>query len=185
MSGQEKAEDFARVVDEHYSRVFRAAVSVTRDRRLAEEIVQETFLAAFRKFGSFSGKSSPFTWLYRIMVNQFCRHYRREKLRSRLGFVRGENHSRQIENAESRSASPAAEAVRSEERRLVLEALERLPVKLRLPVAMHYFDGLPLSEIAAVLRCRVGTVKSRLFQARRRLCDGLRQKLVDRWSGNG
>jgi RNA polymerase sigma-70 factor (ECF subfamily) len=180
MSGHDKAEDFARVVDEHYSRVLRAAVSVARDRCLAEEIVQETFLAAFRKFGSFSGKSSLFTWLYRIMLNQYCRHYRREKLRRRLGFVRGENHSRQVENAESRNASPAAEAVNSEERRLVLEALERLPMKLRVPVAMHYLDGLPLNEIAEVLRCRLGTVKSRLFQARRRLCDVLRRRLVDR-----
>ncbi len=180
MSGQDKAEDFARVVDEHYSRVLRAAVSVARDRCLAEEIVQETFLAAFRKFESFSGKSSLFTWLYRIMLNQYCRHHRREKLRRRLGFVRGEDHSRQVENAESRNASPAAEAVNSEERRLVLEALERLPVKFRVPVAMHYLDGLPLSEIAEILRCRLGTVKSRLFQARRRLCDVLRKKLVDR-----
>jgi RNA polymerase sigma-70 factor (ECF subfamily) len=180
MSGQDKAEEFARVVEAHYERVLRAAVSVARDRRLAEEIVQETFLAAFRNFESFSGKSSLFTWLYRIMLNQYCRHHRREKLRKRLGFVRGESHSRQVENAESRNASPSAEAVGSEEGKLVLEALERLPAKLRLPVAMHYLDGLPLGEIAEILRCRLGTVKSRLFQARRRLCDVLRRKLVDR-----
>lgn len=180
MSGQDKTEDFARVVDEHYGRVLRAALSVTRDANLAEEVVQETFLAAFRKFGSFSGKSSVFTWLYRIMLNQYCRHYRRERLRRRLGFVRGGSHSRQVENAVSLNPSPAAEAVHVEESRLVLKALERLPVKLRLPIAMHYLDGLPLSEIAEVLRCRLGTVKSRLFQARKRLCDALRSKLVDR-----
>jgi RNA polymerase sigma-70 factor (ECF subfamily) len=77
----------------------------------------------------------------------------------------------------SRDSSPAAEAVRSEERELLRNAIAELPTKLRVVVAVHYFDGLPLNEIARILGCRLGTVKSRLFNARKRLCQTLQRTL--------
>jgi len=179
MSGQEKSQEFAEVVDAYYERIFRGALSVTRDRRLAEEIVQETFVSAFKKFDSFSGRSSVFTWLYRIMLNNYCRHCRRKKLMSRLGFVQGDANSSQTRSVMSRNSSPAAEVANSEERELLRKAVDELPAKLRVVVALHYFDGLPLNEIAGILGCRLGTVKSRLFDARKRLCRTLQGNLQD------
>ncbi len=89
---------------------------------------------------------------------------------SRLGFVRADANSGQTRNAMSRDSSPAAKVANSEERELLRNAVDKLPTKLRVVVALHYFDGLPLNEIAGIVGCRLGTVKSRLFSARKRLC---------------
>jgi len=176
MSGQQKSQQFAEVVEAHYERIFRAALSLTRDRHLAEEIVQETFVSAFRKFDGFSFRSSVFTWLYRIMLNNCCKHWRRESLHRRLGLLRADANPVPVEVVTSRFSSPSEELANSEERGLMARALNALPAKLRVVVAMHYFDGLPLNEIAQILGCRLGTVKSRLFNARKRLCRVLQRE---------
>ncbi len=170
MSGQQQPQDFGQVVDAYYERIFRGAMSVARDRHLAEEIAQETFVAAFRKFDGFSGRSSVFTWLYRIMLNNYCRHCRRKSLLRRLGFVRSSSNPGQVTHVESGDCSPATELASAERRELVVKAVDGLPTNLRMVVAMHYFDGLDVKEIAEVLNCGLGTVKSRLFNARKRLC---------------
>jgi RNA polymerase sigma-70 factor (ECF subfamily) len=177
MSRQEKKQDFSDVVDAHYERIFRGALAVTRDRYLAEEIVQETFLSALKKFDGFSGRSSVFTWLYRIMLNNYCKHCRRKKLRRRLGFVRAKDNSSTMRNAAVRDSSPAAELAGFEERKLLMEAVDGLPARHRMVVAMYYFDDHSLNEIAEILNCHLGTVKSRLFNARKRLCQTLQRKL--------
>ena len=177
MSGQNEKQDFAQVVDAHYERIFRAALSLARDRHLAEEVAQETFLAGFRKFDSFSGRSSVFTWLYRIMLNNYARHCRKRSLLRRLGFVRANANGRETASVTSANPSPIAGLVNSEERELLHKAMDGLPAKLRVVVAMHYFDDMPLREIADVLQCGLGTVKSRLFHARKRLCKRLQRKL--------
>ncbi len=177
MSGDQDSRDFAEVVDSHYDRIFRGALSVTRDKHLAEEIVQETFLSAFRKFDSFSGRSSVFTWLYRIMLNNYRKHCRGKSLLRRLGFVRAEASASHLKGISSAAFSPASELADLEERDLLVKAVDTLPPRLRIVVAMRYFDGLRLGEIAGILHCRSGTVKSRLFSARKRLCQILQRKL--------
>ena len=170
MSGPDKKQDFAKVVEAHYDRIFRGAVSVSRDRHLAEEIVQDTFVSAFRTFDSFSGRSSVSTWLYRIMLNNYCKHCRKKKLLRRLGFVQTEHSVASTNSARSPDPSPFENLEQAEQRQLLMAALESLRPKLRIVVAMHYFDGLPLSQIAEILGCQLGTVKSRLHNARKRLC---------------
>jgi RNA polymerase sigma-70 factor (ECF subfamily) len=178
MSEDEKDQDFANVVDAYYERILRGALSVTRDQHLAEELAQETFLLACRKFHSFSGRSSVFTWLYRIMLNSYCRHVRKKMMQQRLGLIRVGEDSSLLQNARDEGATPSAKAVSEEEKRLLMHAMEQLPTKLRVIIAMHYFDGLTLKEIAEVSHCRVGTVKSRIYSARQRLCHRL-QGLLD------
>jgi len=165
------------IVDAYYERIYRGALSLTWDKDLAEEIVQETFVAALRKLESFSGRTSVFTWLYRIMLNKYRDHCRRKGLLRRLGFVRAEAHRSRTEIVKSGDASPAAELAISEERQLLKCAVDRLPEKLQIVVIMHYFNGMPLNEVAQVLNCRLGTVKSRLYSARRRLYQMLQAKL--------
>jgi RNA polymerase sigma-70 factor (ECF subfamily) len=177
MPGQQDRQKFAEVVDANYRRIFRGALSVTGDRHLAEEIVQETFVLAFRKFDSFSERASAFTWLYGIMLNKYRDHCRRRKLLRRLGFVRAEANPVLTRNADSKEPSPSAEVGKSEESEFLVKAVERLPFKLRTVIAMHYFDDLPLVEIAEILKCRPGTVKSRLFHARKVLYQTLRGKI--------
>jgi RNA polymerase sigma-70 factor (ECF subfamily) len=178
MPRQQQDQTFDEVVDAYYGRVFRGALSVTGDKHLAEEIVQETFLSAFRKFDGYSGKSSVFSWLYSIMLNKYRDHCRRAKLRKRLGFVRADASLPQTRNAREEDCSPCAELASSEEGELLIQAVYRLPVRLREVVAMRYFDGLPLNEVSRILNCRLGTVKSRLAKARKRLWQMLHRRFL-------
>lgn len=177
MPWQRDRQDFAEVVDANYKRIFRGALSLTGDRHLAEEIVQETFILAFRKFDSFSGRSSPFTWLYGIMLNKYRDHCRKKRLLRRLGFVRADTNPGETRNVEAADSSLGDELANSDEGELLTKAVDRLPFSMRTVIAMHYFDDLTLREIAGILNCRVGTIKSRLFNARKRLYHALRGKL--------
>ncbi len=177
MPGQQDRQKFADVVDANYKRIFRGALSLTGDRRLADEIVQETFVLAFKKYDGFSGRASAFTWLYGIMLNKYRDHCRRRKMLRRLGFVRADANLGKTKNIEVAGSSPAAQLANHDEGELLTKAVERLPFKLRAVIAMHYFDDLPLKEIAGILNCRLGTVKSRLFNARKRLYHALRGKV--------
>ncbi len=177
MPGQRDRQDFAEVVDANYKRIFRGALSLTGDRHLAEEIVQETFVLAFKKYDGFSGRSSPFSWLYGIMLNKYRGHCRKKRLLRRLGFVRADTNPGETRNVEASGSSLAAQLANHDEGELLTKAVERLPFKLQAVVAMHYFDDLPLKEIAQILHCRLGTVKSRVFNARKRLYHALRGRL--------
>ena len=176
MSGPDKKQDFAEVVETHYDKIFRGAVSVSGDRHLAEEIVQDTFVSAFRTFDSFSGRSSVFTWLYRIMLNNYCKHCRKKKLLRRLGFVRTRDGVASTSSARSPAPSPPEILAKAEQRQLLMTAMESLGPKLRIVVAMRYFDDLPLSQMAEILGCQLGTVKSRLHSARKKLCRTLQKE---------
>lgn len=178
MPGQEAPQTFAELVDSYYERIFRGAISVTGDKHLAEELVQETFVSALRKLHSFSGRSSVFAWLYGIMLNKYRIHCRRNSLLKRLGFVRAGASSGQAKNAVSGDSSPYLQLAKLEETELLMKAVSNLPFKLREVVAMRYFDGLPLNQVAEILGCRLGTVKSRLCRARERLARTLQGRLT-------
>ncbi len=177
MPGQRDVQKFTEVVNGHYERLFRGALSVTGDRYLAEEIVQDTFILAFRKFDTFTGRSSVFTWLYGIMLNKYRDHCRKGKLLRRLGFCRAPSNPVEIKNVKDESCWPADKLANRDDTGVIVQAVEKLPFKLRTVVTMHYFDDLSLSEIAAILNCCLGTVKSRLFNARKRLHRALKGKL--------
>ncbi len=177
MSGQQDRPDFGQVVDANYQRVFRGALSVTGEHHLAEEIVQDTFAVACRKFGGFSGRSSAFTWLYGIMLNKYRDHCRKYRRLRRLGIVRTEDNPGETRKVEDENSSTAEALLSRDEGGLVMQAVDGLPFKMRTVIAMHYFDDMTLNEIADVLRCSPGTVKSRLFNARKRLYGILREKL--------
>jgi RNA polymerase sigma-70 factor (ECF subfamily) len=177
MPDQQDHQSFDEIVELYYERIFRGALSVTGDKHLAEEIVQETFLSAFRKFDTFSGRSSVFSWLYTIMLNKHRDHCRRIKLLKRRGFVRTGADPEPTKTVTTGSPSPYAELAKSEKSELLRKAVYRLPIKLREVVAMHYFDDLSLSEVAKILDCNLETVKSRLFRSRKRLRQSLRGKL--------
>ena len=177
MPGQQDRSDFNQVVDANYQRIFRGALSVTGDRHLAEEIVQDTFVVACRKFGGFSGRSSAFTWLYGIMLNKYRDYCRKQKRLRRLGIVRTEDNPGETRKVEDENSSTTDTLLSRDEGGFVMEAVDGLPFKMRTVIAMHYFHDLTLNEIGEVLRCSPGTVKSRIFNARKRLYRVLRGKV--------
>ena len=143
--------------------IFRLGLAITKDPSHAEEIVVDTFTRAHRALARLEPEGSLRPWLYRVAINL---SYNR---RPRKGIVLStiEDVTEQVMESPARSPSSLAEL--AETRRMVLAAVETLGPKHKIVVVLHYLNGLNLAEIAQVVDCPVGTVKSRLHYALRRL----------------
>jgi RNA polymerase sigma-70 factor (ECF subfamily) len=143
--------------------IFRLGLAITKDPSAAEEIVVDTFARAHRALARLEPDDSLRPWLYRVAVNlSYNRRPRKNVILSSLEDAADET----LANEEG---SPSSIAEQAELRRLVIAAVDELGPKHRLVVVLHYLNGLNLTEIAEVVDCPVGTVKSRLHYALRRL----------------
>lgn len=143
--------------------IFRLGLAITKDPSAAEEIVIDTFARAHRALGRLEPEGSLRPWLYRVAVNlSYNRRPRKGLVISTL-----EDATEEVLTSEDRSPSSLAEL--AELRRVVLAAVDTLGPKHKVVVVLHYLNGLNLAEIAQVVDCPVGTVKSRLHYALRRL----------------
>src|SRR5688572_30210773 len=153
-----RREAFDRMVELHYDRLHRLAVTMTGSSEDAADLVQETFLAAMKSAANFRGEARLSTWLIAILRNQYTLYLRgRRKWR--------------IASLSSASGAPAPEpapAVRPEVV-AILERVRRLPEELRTALVLFYLEGMRYEEIAESMECPVGTIRSRLFEARERL----------------
>jgi RNA polymerase sigma-70 factor (ECF subfamily) len=143
--------------------IFRLALAITKDPATAEEIVVDTFARADRAMDRLEPDDSLRPWLYRVAINE---SYDR---RPRKGITYSSIDAAADELVASDDASPSQLAERAELRRVVLECIDTLDPKHRTVVVLHYLNGLNLAEIAVIVECPVGTVKSRLHYALRRL----------------
>lgn len=160
-------QDFHRLVEEHYDRLFRAAQFMCGDLTAAEDLVHDTFLAAGRSLKHFQGRSSPYTWLYGIMLNKFRRQLRRKGRRPlSLQAMAGDGDEGQgAELLPAASPGPPERMERKEAARHVREAIQELSPEHRAVITLRFVEGLPYGEIARMLDCPVGTVKSRIHYA--------------------
>lgn len=137
------------------------------DRDEVKDIVQEAFIKAYRAIGSFRGDSQFYTWLYRIAVNTAKNFLVSRSRRPPASDV-------EVADAEYFSgadklhdvASPENLAFRDELKAVVDHAIQTLPEDLRTAVSLRELDGLSYEDIASVMDCPVGTVRSRIFRAR-------------------
>lgn len=144
--------------------VFRFAFLVVRDASLAQDVVQEAFLKVFRSIGKFQFRSSFKSWLYRVAVNEAITILRRRKIKEELDPAPGV--TRDYTGTPTREWQPEEAALDSEERRLLRFAISQLDPVYRSVVVLKYFHEFSDTEIAAVIGCPAGTVKSRLHRAR-------------------
>ena len=143
--------------------IFRLGLAITKDPSAAEEIAVDTFTRAHRALARLEPEGSLRPWLYRVAVNlSYNRRPRKNVIISPL-----EDSANDTLQSEERS--PSALAEQAEVRRIVLAAVDTLGPKHRIVVVLHYLNGLNLAEIAQVVDCPIGTVKSRLHYALRRL----------------
>ena len=144
-----------------------------------EDVTQEAFIKAYRALGNFRGDSAFYTWLYRIAANAAKNHL--------VAKGRRPGADATIEDAEgfdeggmlSESASPEALAMGGELAAVVESALNALPDELKAALMLREFDGLSYDDIADVLGCPVGTVRSRIFRAR----EAIDQRVKEQISG--
>jgi RNA polymerase sigma-70 factor (ECF subfamily) len=157
---------------EYARQLYSAAMRMTRNPADAEDLVQETFLKAYRAYGSFEEGTNLKAWLYRILTNTFINKYRSDSRRPRqsdLADVEDLYMYRRIGSGESAAASRSTEdrvldgLVESD----IKQAVEELPENFRLPVLLADLEGFSYKEIAEILDIPIGTVMSRLHRGRK------------------
>lgn len=170
---------FATLIEAHSDRIYSYLARMLNDREEALDLAQETFVRAWESMGRFRGGAAFSTWLYRIATNLAIDSLRRkgrrgheEALDAPLETDDGDT-ERQLADP---ATSPDQEVVLRELRREVRRAVAEMAPGLRTVLVMYDFQQMTYEEIAEALRVPLGTVKSRLFNARR----VLRRKLAER-----
>jgi RNA polymerase sigma-70 factor (ECF subfamily) len=175
-AGERQAFDL--LVSKYQRRLMRLVSRIVHDPAEAEDVVQETFIKAFRALRHFRGDSAFYTWLYRIGINTaknfLVNQGRRPPTSTEADLeaaAQGEGEQlRDINTPESVLASKQIAAT-------VNEAMDALPLDLRTAIVLREIEGLSYEEISAIMGCPVGTVRSRIFRAREVIAEKLRPLL--------
>lgn len=163
---------FDRLISKYRERVFGIIYHLTSNREDAADLTQDTFIKAFQSIQRFGGQSSFFTWLYRIAVNSTLSHLRKSRLRSFFSLERVDSDepvSREIIAALTDKTGVDRDSYVRELQEKLNEAMQKLSIKHRTVVTLFEIDGLGHQEIAEVMNCSVGTVRSRLHYAKQLL----------------
>lgn len=158
-------DDAFRVLVERHSRsVYRSAYRITANAADAEDVVQETFLRAYRALGNFDARAALTTWLHRIAVN--CSLDLIDARRRREGRIdAGED----LALVPSTAASPDRVALGAEMQRAVAMAMDALTGNERTAFVLRHFEGVPLEEIGQILGIRLNATKNTVFRAVKKL----------------
>ncbi len=156
---------FEKLVLKYQQKVYYVALRMTKSHDLADELAQESFVKAYMALHSFQQGRSFYTWLYRITVNHV------------LNYIKHASFSISLDNPGSRvflenipeSPDQLDRLIGREELDLFRKALDELPPNQRMTLILRTYDDLPYDKIAEIMGCSVGTVMSRLFRARNRL----------------
>lgn len=154
------------LVDKYQDRLFNTLMRVTGSHHTAEDLAQDAFVQAFRKLGTFQGKSAFYTWLYRIAFNLAMSDARR---RRPLTCLDGDENSQHLAEPADAYASPRDRAEAREQVELVQTAISELADEHRQIVVLREIEECDYQQIAEILEIPIGTVRSRLFRAREQL----------------
>ncbi|MDF7826312.1 sigma-70 family RNA polymerase sigma factor [Pontiellaceae bacterium B12227] len=159
------------LVERYHQKIYGLTYNMTSNREDAEDLTQEIFVKAFEALPRFKGKSSFYTWLYRIGVNKTI-NYRKKRNRKRALSLDSFDQDIKLDDAYhdlTAKGSPLRSISLSELQKKLNEALQGLSEKHRTVVVLHDMQGIPHDEIAKMVGASVGTVRSRLFYARRQM----------------
>ena len=170
----ERKAEFEETALEYVTPLFNLALNLTRNRRDAEDLVQETYLRAYRFFDSYRPGTHMKAWLFRILRNTFINRYRAAKVRpTEVDFTKVEqSYERAIDEqflTEHRQASPEEVVMNGVVDDEIEAAMAMLPEEYRSVVILALVDNLSYNEIASALSIPLGTVMSRLHRGRKLL----------------
>ena len=176
---QGDARAFEMLVVQYQRRIERLIGRMVRDVDLVPDIAQETFIRAYRAIGQFRGESAFYTWLYRIAVNTAKKalvDLKRDPIvtESALASRDEDEETSRVENELSDGETPDAVLASKEIAAAVNSAVEALSDDLRQAITLREIEGLSYEEIAELMNCPIGTVRSRIFRAREAIALRLR-----------
>ncbi|MDQ6680427.1 MAG: RNA polymerase sigma factor RpoE [Pseudomonadota bacterium] len=179
---------FEMLVVKYQRRIERLIGRMVRDVDLVPDIAQETFIRAYRAMPQFRGESAFYTWLYRIAVNtakKALMELKRDPLvteSSRASLRDDDDETSRVENELTDGETPDAVLGSKQIAAAVNFAIEALSEELRQAITLREIEGLSYEEIAEMMNCPIGTVRSRIFRAREAIAQRLRP-LLDTRSG--
>lgn len=150
---------FTIIVSKHKEKVRNLIYLTTGNSDSVDDIAQEVFITVYRNLTKFRFESQFTTWLYRITVNKCNDYLRKIKIRSFFVPIKEDDENLKLEDAIMDHATSE----------IIETAIKKLPEKLRTPLLLKDVEGFSYKEIAEVISCEVGTVKSRIFRARENL----------------
>lgn len=172
---------FDLLVSKYQRRLGRLLMRWVRDPSEVQDVVQETFIKAYRALPTFRGESAFYTWLYRIGVNA-AKNYlaaRGRRVQIVTGTGGGDEETESLEDSDQLQDvnTPESVLLSREIGAAVSDAMDALPEELRTAITLREIEGLSYEEIAAIMNCPIGTVRSRIFRAREAIAARLRPLL--------
>ena len=170
---------FTLLVEKYQRKLGRLLGRMIRDQAEVEDVVQEAFIKAYRALPNFRGDSAFYTWLYRIGINTAKNHLvamgRRPRLSNEVEIEDAENF--EDANELRTQDTPETELMGKQIAQTVNSAMEALPEELKMAITLREIEGLSYEEIASLMNCPIGTVRSRIFRARDAVAEKLRPLL--------
>jgi RNA polymerase sigma-70 factor (ECF subfamily) len=164
---------FDQLILKYRERLYGVIYNMTSNREDTADLVQDAFIKAFQSINRFAGQSAFFTWLYRIAVNSALTHLRKSKLRTFFSFEQVNEDDRPAAEVLAALTDETGGAERGafvkELQEKLNEAMMKLSIKHRTVITLFEIDGLSHDEIADIMECSVGTVRSRLHYAKQLL----------------
>lgn len=173
-SGDQQA--FGLLVEKYQNRLYRVILRIIKNQSLVEDLVQESFIKAYRSISNFRGDSAFYTWLYKIGLNT-ARNYLSDKKRHpeidgavELDDLDYLNSVSELHSNES----PESELSNKQIAKSVNDSIEALPSDLKLAITLREIDGLSYEQISIIMDCPIGTIRSRIFRARNIISENLK-----------
>ena len=171
---------FGRLFARHRDRLWAVALRTMGNPHDAADGLQDGLVAAYRRAESFRGDAAVTTWLHRVVVNACLDRLRAAKVRRAEPLPDDDEEQRDRGSTHTAAADdPEAAAIRGDRRRALLAALATLPAEQRAALVLVDMEGHSVAEVAQMLDCAEGTVKSRCARGRERLATLLRDRLAD------
>jgi RNA polymerase sigma-70 factor (ECF subfamily) len=177
LNGDKRA--FELLVLKYQRKLMRLVLYFVKDHAEAEDIVQETYIKAYRALPNFRGESAFYTWLYRIGVNTAKNYLMSQRRRVPTTTDTNSQDAETLEDADGLRETTTPESVLESKQlaKTVNDAMGSLPEELRVAISLREIEGLSYDEIAELMGCPIGTVRSRIFRARDAIANKIRPLL--------
>ena len=165
---------FDLLVLKYQSRLISTAFKFVKDQQIAEDLVQDSFIKSFKSIGSFREDSAFYTWIYRITVNTSKNYLVSKKRKGEIlqtDISKEENYVIELMDKET----PEDLFHASQLHKIIIERLNGLGEETKTALTLREFDGLSYEQIAEVVNCPVGTVRSRIFRGREVIDDAIKE----------